>query len=218
MENFTAAKLGKGKVVHAMHTANATLKGSMVGGCTGGDTAPCEDPSAKITCKRCLNALPSWDTTTDHSAPEAAAEVEAGQTWISTDSITETVKVDGVAPASGGLFVRYTLTSGARIGNEYGLHLDSFLKWFTRAPEVVLRIRDSRTGVVRRILGTAPATNAPHLTMVWVQREGEQGATPWRADELMSTWHDLVAVDANGDTVLEAAHREALELAAARTS
>lgn len=62
----------------------------------------------------------------------------------------------------------------------------------------VLRIRDSRTGLVRRILGTSLTTNAPHTTIVWVQREGEQGAYAWSADELMSTWHDLVAIDENG--------------------
>lgn len=75
------------------------------------------------------------------------------------------------------------------------------------------RIIDTRTGVVRRILGTSPATNAPHKTMVWVQREGEQGAQAWSVDQLMSSWHDLVAIDEVGNTRLEAAHAEALEFA-----
>jgi hypothetical protein len=77
----------------------------------------------------------------------------------------------------------------------------------------VLRLRDTRTGLVRRILGTSLTTNAPHTTIVWVQREGEQGAYAWSADELMSSWHDLVAVDENDRTNAEqaeiaaAAHR-----------
>jgi hypothetical protein len=151
MTNFTPAQLGKGKAVHAMHTANAALKGSMVGGCTGSDTVICVDASTAITCKRCLKALPSWDTVNDHSAPA----------------------VMNAAPM----------------------------------------IQDSRTGVKRRILGTSLNTNAPHKTVVWVQREGEAGAQAWSADSLMSTWHDLVAIDEIGDTAIEAARREALEYA-----
>lgn len=63
---------------------------------------------------------------------------------------------------------------------------------------VSFRLLDTRTGLVRRVLGTSPATNAPHLTVVWVQREGEQGAQAWSADQLMSAWHDLVAIDEEG--------------------
>lgn len=64
---------------------------------------------------------------------------------------------------------------------------------------MVLRLLDTRTGVVRHVLGTSPSENAPHRTTVWVQREGEQGATGWSADQLMSIWHDLVAIDENGN-------------------
>jgi hypothetical protein len=82
----------------------------------------------------------------------------------------------------------------------------------TVAESPVLRLLDTRTGLVRRILGTSLTTNAPHTTIVWVQREGEQGAYAWSADELMSTWHDLAAIDENGRTNAEQA--EALEIAA----
>jgi hypothetical protein len=74
MKNFAAARLGKGKVVHAMFTTHDTLRGAMVGGCTGNDTVVLDDASATITCKRCLSALPSWDTTTDHAAKTPASD------------------------------------------------------------------------------------------------------------------------------------------------
>jgi hypothetical protein len=67
----------------------------------------------------------------------------------------------------------------------------------------VLRLKDAQTGLVRHVLGTSLTKNAPHKTVVWVQREGEQGCMPWSADELMSTWHPLVAVDENGRTNAE---------------
>jgi len=38
------------------------------------------------------------------------------------------------------------------------------------------RIRDTYGHRTFLVLGTGPTTNAPHLTSVWVQREGEQGA------------------------------------------
>lgn len=66
---------------------------------------------------------------------------------------------------------------------------------------VFFRIIDTRTGTVRHILGTSLATNAPRKTVVWVQREGEKGVQAWSADELMSTWHDLAAIDDNGNTL-----------------
>jgi hypothetical protein len=80
-------------------------------------------------------------------------------------------------------------------------------------PDLVLRLKDTRTGLIRRVLGTTPAANAPHLTQVWIQREGEQGAQAWSADQLMSTWHDLVAVDENNRTNAETAEITAYEQA-----
>lgn len=62
------------------------------------------------------------------------------------------------------------------------------------------RIRNNRTGATYLVLGTGPTTNAPHLTSVWVQREGKQGATQWNPAEMMSPYFDLVAVDADGNT------------------
>lgn len=58
---------------------------------------------------------------------------------------------------------------------------------------VAYRLRDTRTGATYLIHGTTPAANAPHLTTVWVQREGDQGVRGWSLDMLCSTWHDLVA-------------------------
>lgn len=75
-------------------------------------------------------------------------------------------------------------------GNEAALNAAS--------QSISFRLLDTRTGTVRRILGTSPAANAPHMTTVWVQREGERGVQGWSADMLMSTWHDLVAIDENG--------------------
>lgn len=62
------------------------------------------------------------------------------------------------------------------------------------AKHVAYRLRDIRTGATYLVHGTSPSANAPHLTTVWVQREGEQGVRGWSLDTLCSAWHDLVAV------------------------
>jgi hypothetical protein len=61
------------------------------------------------------------------------------------------------------------------------------------------RIQNGR-GATYLVLGTGPTTNAPHLTSVWVQREGEQGAVQWSPDMMMSPYYDLVALCAHGYT------------------
>jgi hypothetical protein len=61
------------------------------------------------------------------------------------------------------------------------------------------RIQNGR-GAVYLVFGTGPTTNAPHLTSVWVQREGEQGVVQWSPDMMMSRHYDLVALCAHGYT------------------
>jgi hypothetical protein len=83
---------------------------------------------------------------------------------------------------------------------QHGLHSDYCTTCHPEARPVEFRIRNSRTGTTYLVLGTGPAANAPHLTVVWVQREGEQGAAPWNPVEMMSGWHPIVAVDVEGAT------------------
>ena len=52
---------------------------------------------------------------------------------------------------------------------------------------------------IYRVLGTAPSANAPHMTTVWVQRVGEQGASPWGPDAMMSWAHQFVACCEHGN-------------------
>lgn len=68
------------------------------------------------------------------------------------------------------------------------------------ATPVQYRVRNANTGKTYLVLGTGPARNAPHLTVVWVQAEGEQGASPWNPAEMVSNWHPVVAVDDKGNT------------------
>jgi hypothetical protein len=60
------------------------------------------------------------------------------------------------------------------------------------------RIVNRLTGTAYLVLGTGPAENAPHLTAVWVQKEGEQGASPWSPAEMISSWWPLVATCDHG--------------------
>lgn len=68
-----------------------------------------------------------------------------------------------------------------------------------RDSEVGYLIKNMQTGTTYRVLGTGPTANAPHLTAVWVQKVGEQGATRWSPDMLVSNFHDIVAVDSDGN-------------------
>jgi hypothetical protein len=78
--------------------------------------------------------------TTGRDAANAADEaVAAGQTWTSTDAVTETVRVTEVAPTVSGQYVRYVIVTGDRTGNAYGLFLGSFLRWFGRSTSIQLQ-------------------------------------------------------------------------------
>jgi len=60
--------------------------------------------------------------------------VQRGQTWVSTDGYPETAEVIEVTNDGPGRceVVHYRIASGMRIGNEYGLLMDTFRRWFER--------------------------------------------------------------------------------------
>jgi len=57
------------------------------------------------------------------------------------------------------------------------------------------RIRHVYDGRTYLVLGTSPTTNAPHLTSLWVRREGRQEELEWTPETLMSDLVSFVAVD-----------------------
>jgi hypothetical protein len=82
---------------------------------------------------------------------------------------------------------------------ELGVDTEELVDDVEETEPVEFRIQNSRTGTTYRVLGTGPAANAPHLTVVWVQRVGERGATPWNPAEMMSRHWPIVAVDRDGN-------------------
>lgn len=89
MKRFTAGQVGKGKSIHAVHTTGEH-KGITACGKTASSLA---DGETAVTCKACMNALPSWSVNVSNEdlAPTspvqdvpAADEIEVEQLWVST--------------------------------------------------------------------------------------------------------------------------------------
>lgn len=63
-----------------------------------------------------------------------------------------------------------------------------------RAGKISYGIYNKDSGAMYRVLGSAPAPNAAHMTVVWVRRDGQKDAMPWDPATLMSDDWGFVAL------------------------
>jgi hypothetical protein len=81
-----------------------------------------------------------------------------------------------------------------------------------QAAPVEFRIRNKDTGQEYIVHGTGLAAKAPHMTVVWVQKVGEHGVSPWNPAEMMSKYSPVQASPAPAAPVNPLADKTPVEL------